>query len=143
MINVQSFIGFLLLTGMAWLISEDRSKLNWKTISIGLLLQLFLAALLIKVPVVQNLFIGLNRLVHALETATQVGTAFVFGYLGGGRFAFPRTATRHELYSGFPRSSYGLGDERPFGFAFLLENYSNRGTNFFPVFAMEHGYWWG
>jgi CNT family concentrative nucleoside transporter len=43
---------------------------------------------LLKVPVSQNIFLVLNKLVISLEEATKAGTSFVFGYLGGGSLPF-------------------------------------------------------
>ena len=47
-----------------------------------------IGALLLKLPVLRNLFLLLNNLLLALEKATQAGTAFVFGYLGSGEASF-------------------------------------------------------
>ena len=49
----------------------------------GLVLQLALAALLLKAPPLQQFFLALNEVLLALERATQAGTSFVFGFLGG------------------------------------------------------------
>ena len=50
--------------------------------------QIVLAALLLKVPVFKALFLELNDALLALEKATQAGTRFVFGFLGGGEQPF-------------------------------------------------------
>jgi CNT family concentrative nucleoside transporter len=47
-------------------------------------LTLALGVLLLKAPPVQHLFLVLNDALGALERATRDGTAFVFGFLGGG-----------------------------------------------------------
>ena len=73
---------------LAWAFSENRRKLNLKTILAGLGLQVFLALLLLKFPGSQLVFLGLNRVAQALEEATRAGTGFVFGYLGGGPLPF-------------------------------------------------------
>jgi concentrative nucleoside transporter, CNT family len=54
----------------------------------GLALQFALAAALLKLPWVRAWVSGLNEVMHALERATEAGTAFVFGYLGGGPLPF-------------------------------------------------------
>jgi len=51
-------------------------------------LTLALGALFLKVPVFADVFLWLNRAVNVLEGATQAGTSFVFGYLGGGPLPF-------------------------------------------------------
>ncbi len=54
-------------------------------------LQFILALLLLKIPVVQSAFLALNSVVEGLARATEVGTSFVFGYLGGGPLPFEAT----------------------------------------------------
>ncbi len=81
--------GLLLL---CWVLSERRKDIAWRPVVAGLLLGLALAAALLKLPPLQAALSGLNDAVNALERATQVGTSFVFGFLGGG--ALPYTETR-------------------------------------------------
>lgn len=83
-------VGFIVL--VAWLISEDRRRIRWQTITVGLGLQFLLAALLIKVPLFTRVFVGLNSLVLALEQSARAGTAMVFGFLGGGPLPYAETA---------------------------------------------------
>jgi CNT family concentrative nucleoside transporter len=54
----------------------------------GLGLQFLLALILIKLPITQSLFTGLNQVVLVLDQATTAGTSFVFGYLGGDKPPF-------------------------------------------------------
>ncbi len=49
-----------------------------------LALQAMIALLLLKVPVARDALFGLNGVVGAVTTATNAGTSFVFGYMGGG-----------------------------------------------------------
>ena len=44
--------------------------------------------MLLKLPLARQILLGLNDLVSALSKATQAGTAFVFGYTGGGPTPF-------------------------------------------------------
>jgi CNT family concentrative nucleoside transporter len=82
----HSAAGFLALAALAWVFSENRWGVRPRLVAAGLLLQVGLAALLLKLPFSQNAFLALNRAILALEEATAAGTAFVFGYLGGGPF---------------------------------------------------------
>ena len=82
--ELQSLLGFFLLLCCAWALSENRRKLAWRTILAGVALQFVLAALFLKIALFQRGFMALNDAVSAIEKATQQGTAFVFGYLGGG-----------------------------------------------------------
>ena len=86
--QLQSFLGFLSLPFLAWLVSEGRKNINIRTLIAGFLLQICLALLLLKFPGSQDVFVWLNKGVRAVETATQAGTGFVFGYLGGGPLPF-------------------------------------------------------
>lgn len=76
--------GFVAIFLIAWLASEDRRAVPWRIVISGALLQIALAALLLKVPLFRDLFLALNDLLSALERSTQEGTKFVFGFLGGG-----------------------------------------------------------
>ena len=83
---IQSLTGIFIITGLAWLLSENRRYVPWKTVLSGLVLQFFLALVFLKFTPAQNLFKALNRIVMLLNEATTAGTSFVFGYLGGGEF---------------------------------------------------------
>jgi CNT family concentrative nucleoside transporter len=85
---LQAALGLAVLTGLAWLLSEDRRAVRPRLILAGLGLQLLLALLLLKLPPAKELFLMLNRLVLALQEATLAGTSFVFGYIGGGDAPF-------------------------------------------------------
>ena len=84
MIVFRSILGFLLLVAIAWCISENRRRFPVRTVLAGLAIQIALAVALLKFPLFARLFVYLNRAVLALQEATREGTAFVFGYLGGG-----------------------------------------------------------
>jgi concentrative nucleoside transporter, CNT family len=88
---LQSFLGFIGLAVLAWLFSEKHGRVNWQAVIVGLLLQLALALLLIKLPGSQSVFLWLNHLVESLAAATQAGTGMVFGYLGGAPLPFVET----------------------------------------------------
>jgi CNT family concentrative nucleoside transporter len=88
---LQSLLGICLLLLFAWSLSENRRTLAWRTILAGAALQFLLAGLFLKVPLFKHVFMALNDAVSAIERATQGGTAFVFGYLGGGPAPFAVT----------------------------------------------------
>ena len=91
MATLQGLLGLLLFPLLAWLISENRRAFDWRVPATGLALQLVLALLLLKLPPFQALFIGLNEILLSLMTATEAGTRFVFGYLGGAELPFAET----------------------------------------------------
>ncbi|MEO5373556.1 MAG: nucleoside:proton symporter [Alphaproteobacteria bacterium] len=76
------------LTAIAWILSEDRTKASWRVAAAGIAAQFVLALLLLKLPGARTLFLWLDAGVDALHGATRAGTAFVFGYLGGGPLPF-------------------------------------------------------
>lgn len=85
---LQAAVGITGLLGLAWLMSESRWTVPWRAVVSGLLLQLVLAVILLKLPFTKTALLGLNDGMLALEKATQAGTSFVFGYLGGGKPPF-------------------------------------------------------
>lgn len=89
---LQSLFGFFVLLVLAWSISENRRRLDMRILISGVALQFILAALLLKLPLLKEGFLYLNRLVIAVEEATKAGTSFVFGYLGGGDLPFSESA---------------------------------------------------
>jgi concentrative nucleoside transporter, CNT family len=88
MLSVQSGFGLIALLALAWAMSERRRTVRWRIVLSGLALQLALAALFLMAPPVKQIFLALNDALLGLERATQVGTAFVFGYLGGAPLPF-------------------------------------------------------
>jgi len=86
--TVQSAIGVAVLLGFAWAISENRSAVPWRKVTVGLAVTLALAVLLLKVPQLAALFLAIGRVVDAVAAASRAGTSFVFGYLGGGPLPF-------------------------------------------------------
>lgn len=87
-LQVQGYVGMAALVGCAWLLSEDRSRVNWVGVAIGLAVQFVLALLLLKVPASKEVFRLLNHAATAIEQATRAGTSFVFGYIGGAPLPF-------------------------------------------------------
>jgi concentrative nucleoside transporter, CNT family len=85
---LQSAFGFAAILALAWLVSENRRVVAWRTVVAGIVLQIVLAAALLKLAVFKQFFLALNDTLLALEKATQAGTAFVFGYLGGAALPF-------------------------------------------------------
>jgi CNT family concentrative nucleoside transporter len=85
---VRGVLGMLALLITAWVFSENRRVISWRPVLAGLALQVLIALLMLKAPFSRQLFIKLNLLVTALQDATQAGTSFVFGFLGGGPAPF-------------------------------------------------------
>ena len=88
---IHAALGLATLLAFAWLISEDRRRVPWRTVATGVALQLALAVLLIGIPAANRAMFLLNDAASALQRATETGTGFVFGYLAGPPLPFAET----------------------------------------------------
>lgn len=86
--SVRALAGMALFIAICWLISEARRRFPWRAVAVGLSVQVALALLLTQVPAVTSFFAGIAHVVDAVQSATQAGTMFMFGYLGGGEPPF-------------------------------------------------------
>jgi CNT family concentrative nucleoside transporter len=86
--GIRGLLGIAVLIAIAWGASERRRAFPVRTVLIGVASQLVLAGLLLGVPPVRDALAVLNGVVTALSQATESGTSFVFGYLGGGQPPF-------------------------------------------------------
>src|SRR4051812_17733928 len=89
--SMHAAAGIAGLLALAWLMGESRRTVPWRAVLAGLVLQIVLAVLFLKIQVVKNLFLTLNDALLVLGKATQAGTSLVFGYLGGGPAPFEIT----------------------------------------------------
>ena len=89
---MQAVLGIGVLVGLAWILSESREQVRWRIVAVGLLIQLLLAFVLLRVPFFSEWLLLLNSVVHAIERATMAGAGFVFGYLSGGPQPFEVSA---------------------------------------------------
>ncbi len=64
-------------------------------------LQFVLALMFLKVPLFQTLFSYMNQAVLSLQAATNAGTAFVFGFIGGGPAPFDVTKPENSYVLAF------------------------------------------
>src|SRR5437764_13217925 len=85
---MRGLLGIAAILLFAWVLSEDRFRVAWRVVAAGVLLQFGLALLFLKFPPAGAVFLLLNQAVEALQKATEAGTGFVFGYLGGGEFPY-------------------------------------------------------
>ena len=97
----RGLLGLAGLIAIAWVLSENRRAVSWRMVAAGLAVQLALAALLLKVGATRSVFLLLNRLVDALAGATRAGTAFVFGYIGGGPAPFTLASPANSFILAF------------------------------------------
>jgi len=81
---MQSLLGIFLIIAVCYAFSADRSSITWRPVFAGILVQVVLVVLLLKVTFIADALLSLNIIVETLEAATQQGAVFLFGYLGGG-----------------------------------------------------------
>ncbi|MBU8537132.1 NupC/NupG family nucleoside CNT transporter [Falsiroseomonas tokyonensis] len=87
-LQLQSGLGLLALTALAWALGGFHRRTPWRVVVAGLGLQVLIAAALLHIPALRAAFGLLGSAVNALASATRAGTSFVFGYLGGGPLPF-------------------------------------------------------
>ncbi len=71
-------LGMLVLLLIAFLFSSNRKAINWKTVGIGLALQLIIAIGVLKVPFVQLIFEQIGRIFVSILEFTRAGSKFLF-----------------------------------------------------------------
>src|SRR2546430_15010864 len=89
--RLQGLLGILVFLTIAWIVSEKRKAVKASIIVTGVAVQFVIAGILLYVPIFRSFFLLLNNVVLTLNSATQAGTSFVFGYLGGGPTPFMLT----------------------------------------------------
>jgi len=102
----QGFIGIILILGIAFLFSNNKRRINYRLVFSGILLQVFIAVMVLKVPPVTRFFQLLGHGMEKIERFAREGVAFVYSGImvnapdgvknfsqGGFVFAFSVTAT--------------------------------------------------
>ena len=89
---LQPLVGLALMVALAWAVSERRRRFPWRTAAAGLALQFALALLLLQLPGSQYAFSWISEIVAAVLQATEAGTSFVFGFIGGAPLPYDETS---------------------------------------------------
>jgi len=75
----RGILGLLSLIFLAYLFSRDKKNINWSLVIKGLLIQLLLAILILKVPIIQNAFEWISSLFVTVLQFSKQGALFLFG----------------------------------------------------------------
>ena len=75
----RGMLGMFFLVLVAFLISKDKKYIKWRLVGSGLLLQLVLALLILKVPFISRIFDGLAKGFTTLIDFSHDGAVFLFG----------------------------------------------------------------
>jgi CNT family concentrative nucleoside transporter len=77
----RGILGMAVLILIAFLFSSNRRAINWKTVGIGLAIQLALAIGILKVPFIRAIFTVLGKLFNEILNFTVAGSQFLLGNL--------------------------------------------------------------
>jgi len=89
---LRAALGMIALLGICYLLSNNRRKIDWRLVGIGILLQIGLAFLMLKVEFVRSIFRVIVDFFVMVIAASDQSAAFLFGRLAepteGFGFAF-------------------------------------------------------
>ena len=74
-----SFGGLLVMVLLAWTMSSNRTRVPWRVIIMGLLLQVTFAVLILKTTLGHQIFTSMGDLFQFTIDHVEAGTMFVFG----------------------------------------------------------------
>lgn len=74
-------LGIATILGVAFLLSNNRKAINYRTVGVGLLVQAILAVFILKVPLGRDIFGWLGEKVTKILSFSDDGAKFVFGLL--------------------------------------------------------------
>lgn len=94
---LQGIFGLSCFLFFAFLLSENKSHISWKSTVLGLCTQIFLGGLILKVAIIRKVFLWVSQGIEALKESMLEGTSFVFGYLGGGAIPFEIKPQAHTF----------------------------------------------
>lgn len=78
---IRGILGLAVLTFLLFLISEKKRSINWQLVGIGLVMQLVLALMIIKVPGVKFFFEGVVNFFVLMIGSSEQSAKFLFGNL--------------------------------------------------------------
>ena len=78
---LRGLLGLFVLLAIAFACSANRKNIAWKTIGIGLFIQIILAIGILRVGWIQGVFEALGKLFVSILDFTNAGSVFLFGDL--------------------------------------------------------------
>ena len=79
--NLISLAGIVILILIAWILSENKKNINYKTVLYGLGIQFFIAAFIFLFPIGSKIFLTLNNIFLEILNSSTAGANFLFGPL--------------------------------------------------------------
>ena len=77
----RGLLGMAVFIGMCYMLSKKKKNINWRTVCIALAMQIILALLILKVPLVSLAFDWLANMFVKVLQFSQFGSEFLFGDL--------------------------------------------------------------
>ncbi len=78
---LRGILGIVVLIGILYAFSANRSKIDWKLVVSGLVMQIVLGLAILKVPAIRSIFDGISYFFIAVLAYTKEGANFMFGGL--------------------------------------------------------------
>lgn len=85
---IRGVLGLLVIVGVAYIFSNNRKKIDWRLVGIGITLQLIFGFLITKVPIVASGFSLLSDGFVKFLSFSEDGARFIFGDLAGDTYGF-------------------------------------------------------
>ena len=128
---IKGIIGILFFLFLAWLFSSNRKAINWKLVAKGIALQIIIALMVLKLPIVESAFDAISTAFVTLISYTDYGVNFLFKSIIDGtmsnsilNFAFkilPTIIFFSALVSLF--YYWGIIQKVVYGFAWIMKKF--------------------
>ena len=94
---LRGLLGIVAMLAVCYIFSRNRSKINWKTVGVGMGLQVFLAIMILKVPGVSTIFDYFAKGFERVLSFSAAGAEFLFGGLVVDMSTFGWMMTEEQL----------------------------------------------
>ena len=79
--RLSGLIGIIVILAICFFMSNNKKRINYKTVGVGLFLQIFLAVFVMKIPIGVKIFGFLAQVINKILHSATEGANFVFGWL--------------------------------------------------------------
>ncbi len=79
--RLSGIVGIIIILAICFLMSNNKSKINYKTVGVGLFLQFALAVFVLKIPLGKTIIEFLGACIRKILAFSDAGANFVFGFL--------------------------------------------------------------
>ena len=74
----RGVLGMIVLIALAYLFSSNKKAIRWKTVGIGITIQLLIAVGVLRIPIIQAVFEGVGKIFVSVLDYTRAGSKFLF-----------------------------------------------------------------